>query len=147
MAEFKDRLKEAMQIKNMSAAELSRAASVNEGAISQYLKGSYKANQRTLEKLARALNVSIPWLMGDDSSPMEAIYISRVFGQDPNRFKLNQDVINRAIQKAFAEIEIANATPPDQRTAEIIKAVNKLNNEGKVRVLQYIHDLSDKYRK
>ena len=66
MSEFKDRLAEAMNIRDISAAELSRISGVNEGAISQYRAGKYKASQRSLDKLARALNVSIPWLMGAD---------------------------------------------------------------------------------
>lgn len=66
MTEFKDRLNEALDMRNMTAAELSRLSGVNEGAISQYRKGSYKANQQSLEKIAKALNVSIPWLMGAD---------------------------------------------------------------------------------
>ena len=66
MTEFKDRLHEALDMRNMTAAELSRLSGVNEGAISQYRKGSYKANQQSLEKIAKALNVSIPWLMGAD---------------------------------------------------------------------------------
>ena len=55
-----------MRIRDISAAELSRISKVNEGAISQYRAGKYKASQRSLDKLARALNVSIPWLMGAD---------------------------------------------------------------------------------
>ena len=66
MTEFKDRLNEALDMRNMTAAELSRLSGVKEGAISQYRKGSYKANQQSLEKIAKALNVSIPWLMGAD---------------------------------------------------------------------------------
>lgn len=66
MPEFKERLDEAMRIRDISAAELSRTSKVNEGAISQYRAGKYKASQRSLDKLARALNVSIPWLMGAD---------------------------------------------------------------------------------
>lgn len=66
MTEFKDRLNEALDMRNITAAELSRLSGVNEGAISQYRKGSYKANQQSLEKIAKALNVSIPWLMGAD---------------------------------------------------------------------------------
>ena len=54
----------------MTAAELARTSKVNEGAISQYRAGKYKASQRSLDKLARALQVSIPWLMGADV-PME----------------------------------------------------------------------------
>ena len=66
MPEFKERLDEAMRIRDISAAELSRISKVNEGTISQYRAGKYKASQRSLDKLARALNVSIPWLMGAD---------------------------------------------------------------------------------
>lgn len=66
MAEFKDRLKQALKLRNMTAAELSRLSAVNEGAISQYKKGAYKATQENLERLAKTLNVSIPWLMGAD---------------------------------------------------------------------------------
>lgn len=70
MAEFKDRLREALTIRNMSAAELARLSQVNEGAISQYKKGAYKATQENLDRLAKTLNVSIAWLMGADV-PME----------------------------------------------------------------------------
>lgn len=66
MADFKDRLKEALYVRKMSAAELSRVANVNEGAISQYKKGAYKATQENLDRIANALNVSIAWLMGAD---------------------------------------------------------------------------------
>jgi repressor LexA len=70
MAEFKDRLKEALKIRKISAAELARLSHVNEGAISQYKKGAYKATQENLDRLAKTLNVSIAWLMGADV-PME----------------------------------------------------------------------------
>lgn len=68
MAEFKDRLNQALRSKNMSAAELSRISKVNEGAISQYRKGVYKATQENLDRLAKALGVSVAWLMGYDVS-------------------------------------------------------------------------------
>ncbi len=61
---FKDRLNEALKCRQMKPSELSRISGVNEGAISQYRKGMYKATQYNLEKLANALNVPIPWLMG-----------------------------------------------------------------------------------
>lgn len=69
---FKDRLNEALTFRNMKPSELSRLSGVNEGAISQYRKGLYKASQYNLEKLANALNVPIPWLMGANvASPFE----------------------------------------------------------------------------
>ena len=66
MTTFKDRLNEALILRNMKPAELAKISKINEGAISQYRKGAYKANQPNLEKLAKALNVSIPWLLGGD---------------------------------------------------------------------------------
>ncbi len=66
MATFRERLEEALRERDMSPAELSRASGVTEGAISQYRSGAYKASQRSLERLSKALHVSIPWLMGAD---------------------------------------------------------------------------------
>ncbi len=70
MAIFQERLQEALNMRNMAPADLSKATKIGEGAISQYRKGAYKASQRNLEKISKALNVSIPWLMGvsDDHS-------------------------------------------------------------------------------
>ena len=68
MAEFKDRLEEALKLRDMKPAELARASGVTEGTISQYRKGAYNATQRNLEKIARVLRVPIPWLMGATDS-------------------------------------------------------------------------------
>lgn len=64
MAEFKDRLNQALLMKDIKPAELAKLTGIGEGAISQYRKGAYKASQRNLEKISAALSVSIPWLMG-----------------------------------------------------------------------------------
>ena len=71
MAAFKDRLEEALQLRKMKASDLAKITGIGEGAISQYRKGAYKATQTNLEKIAVALNVPIPWLMGavDDNWP------------------------------------------------------------------------------
>ena len=66
MNKFSDRLKEAMQKKNMRPMELARASGLNVGTISHYLSGSYEAKQDKLYMLAEALNVSPTWLMGYD---------------------------------------------------------------------------------
>lgn len=64
MAEFKDRLNMALEKKNMKASDLAKLTGIGEGSISQYRKGAYKASQEKLELLAKALNVSIAWLIG-----------------------------------------------------------------------------------
>lgn len=66
MIAFKDRLKDALDLKNITAADLSRMSGIDEGTLSNYKKGKYVPKQRKLEAIAVALNVSIPWLMGAD---------------------------------------------------------------------------------
>ena len=66
MTTFSARLCEALELRNMTAAELSRKLNINEGTVSQYKKGLYEPKQRRLQAIAEILNVSIPWLMGAD---------------------------------------------------------------------------------
>lgn len=66
MATFAERFSEALKIRHITAAELSRKLNISEGTLSQYKKGSYEPKQKRTEALAKALNVSIPWLMGAD---------------------------------------------------------------------------------
>lgn len=64
--EFKDRLKEAMKLREINITELANRTSVGKSAISGYLKGEYKAKQGVIDELARVLRVSPVWLMGFD---------------------------------------------------------------------------------
>ena len=66
MATFAERLTEALRIRHMTAAELARILNINEGTISQYKNGLYEPKQRRTQQIAKALNVSIDWLMGAD---------------------------------------------------------------------------------
>lgn len=67
---FNIRLQKAMNIRNIKATELSEKANIPKSAISQYLSGLYEAKQKSIFKLANALNVNEAWLMGLDV-PME----------------------------------------------------------------------------
>lgn len=63
---FAERLKEAMRLRGVTASELSRMTGIGESDISRYRSAKYEAAQDNLQKLAEALDVSIPWLMGFD---------------------------------------------------------------------------------
>ena len=63
---FANRLKTAMEIRNIKASELSEQANIPKSAISQYLSGLYEAKQKSIFKMANVLNVSEAWLMGLD---------------------------------------------------------------------------------
>jgi len=66
MKEIKDRLAEALQIRDMTAAELSRKSGVDKGSISNYLKGKFVPKQNAIGAMAKALDVSPAWLLGFD---------------------------------------------------------------------------------
>lgn len=70
---FKDRLEEALAMRNMTAAELSRKSGVTEGMISTYRKGLYMPKSDKIYALANALNVSPAWLVGYEEPTSEAL--------------------------------------------------------------------------
>lgn len=69
MAEFKDRLREAMQSAGKNQSDLSRETGITQSSISDWLKGKYLAKQDKVDILSQALGVSPSWLMGMDSVP------------------------------------------------------------------------------
>ena len=66
MPTFEKRLKEALELREMSQTELSKKTGISKAALSQYMKGLYRAKQDRVELLANALNASEAWLMGYD---------------------------------------------------------------------------------
>lgn len=68
--DFAERLTQALDLRGLSAADLSRATGVSEGTISCYKKGKYQAKQNRVYDFARVLRVDPAWLMGYDV-PME----------------------------------------------------------------------------
>lgn len=63
-AEIKDRLKEALEQRQLRAIDLSEATGVPKSAISFYLAGKSKPKADRLYIIAQALNVSEAWLLG-----------------------------------------------------------------------------------
>lgn len=61
---FATRMRQAMNEKNVTAAELVRMTGIGKSAISSYLSGRYLPKQNNTFYIARALEVSPAWLMG-----------------------------------------------------------------------------------
>ena len=74
MATFAKRLKELMDIRGLSPAELSRQCGLSRATISRYLNEKFEAKQDSIAKIARAANVSEAWLMGYDVPMGESTY-------------------------------------------------------------------------
>lgn len=103
--EFKDRLELAMKRRGMTAAELARASGVKEGPISRYRTGQYQAKQGNLERLAEALHVSIPWLMGVVPDEEDTIEINKEPDISMDDELLDAELIRRLVQLTPSELE------------------------------------------
>jgi len=146
------RLKEIMQKRRLKQIDIVNMAKpfcekygikLGRNDISQYVAGKVEPNQYKLTILAQALNVSEVWLMGYDLP--KGIYARDIAA---NRIiKLNPEIIDKAIQKAFLAVAKETIDENDDETNMIIVAVSGLTTEGKKKVLAYINDLSHKYRK
>lgn len=61
-----ERIKLALNIRNMKAVELSERSGINKASISCYLSGKYEPKQEALYKMGKALDVAEMWLAGYD---------------------------------------------------------------------------------
>jgi transcriptional regulator with XRE-family HTH domain len=68
VADFSTRLREAIERRGVTAADLSRETQISTSAISRYLKGEFTPKQDKMHALAVSLRVSPAWLMGYDVS-------------------------------------------------------------------------------
>lgn len=66
MTDIKDRIKEALEVKGWSAADLSKHSGISKGQISRYIHGTIIPKQSKIGAMATALGVSPAWLMGYD---------------------------------------------------------------------------------
>lgn len=66
ISSISNRMKKAMDMRNINQAELCRRTGIGKSSISTYLSGDYEPKQTNLYKIAEALDVSIPWLNGYD---------------------------------------------------------------------------------
>jgi transcriptional regulator with XRE-family HTH domain len=65
-----NRLIEALRIRNMTQAELSKRTNLPSSMINQYCQGRNKPKYENVKMIAAVLKVSIDWLMGENV-PME----------------------------------------------------------------------------
>ena len=66
MAELKDRLKEALAMRNMRPVDLSDKTGIPKGAISYYMAGKSQPKADRLYQIGKALDVNEAWLLGYD---------------------------------------------------------------------------------
>ncbi len=64
----KDRLKQALRMRNMKATDLANATGIPKSSISYYVSGAYEPKSDRIYLMAKALDVSEAWLLGYDVS-------------------------------------------------------------------------------
>ena len=65
-----ERIKFAMNVRNVKQVEIVQRTGITKGAFSSYLSGNYNPKKDKLELIADALDININWLMGENV-PME----------------------------------------------------------------------------
>ena len=73
VATFARRLREGLDVRGMTQAELAKRSGISKSSISRYIKGDWEGKQSAVYELAKALGVTEAWLMGYDV-PMGGIY-------------------------------------------------------------------------
>lgn len=61
---IKDRLNEAMKLREMTAADLAKKSGLAKSSVSRYLSGENIPRSIAIGKMAEALNVSPAWVIG-----------------------------------------------------------------------------------
>jgi len=107
---FANRLQTAMTLRDISAAELARITETPESVVSQYRSGRYKPRQKRLERMAEALRVSIPWLMGCDVPMVEtkpwAEFVNSEEGRTLERLSGAQEGVVAILAEMFNGAEL-----------------------------------------
>lgn len=84
---FANRFKEALEIRKVTPADVSKATGISKSSLSEYLKGEYSPKQDKIFSIGRYLNVDFGWLMGADTdmipSPIGKPVRINVFGSIP----------------------------------------------------------------
>ena len=66
MESIADRIKQAMELRDLRQADVVHLTGIDKGRLSSYLSGKYKPKQDSIYKLANAFRVSESWLLGYD---------------------------------------------------------------------------------
>jgi transcriptional regulator with XRE-family HTH domain len=116
---MKNRIREALSIKNMKQVELSEKSGVDKAAINHYIKQRYQPKQNALFSMAKALDVNEMWLAGYDV-PMERDVVDK-----------NNSEVAALFDKLLRDKKLYNLTVnltklTDSQLTIIIKMVNEI---------------------
>lgn len=74
---FVAQLRKAMFLKGWRQADLVRATGATDGQVSSWYNGKYRPNAEMMEKIAKALGVSVAYLLGKEEVPLAALTLPK----------------------------------------------------------------------
>ena len=143
-AEFKDRLSEAMEIRQLKAIDLAEKLKVSRSTISQYLSGKVVPKRDRLVEISNILTVNPTWLMGLDV-PMDNIvpaHLQSAYTDELNKLLKDNYYTNDEAAQIAQEIfenkdmrilfdAARNSKPEDLKiAADMLRRFKKTNPDG-----------------
>lgn len=116
MDNFNNRLKQAMEYRNVKPAELSKLTNIGKSSISQWLSGKYSAKQDKIFVIAKALNVNPSWLIGANVPMSNETLPDKIFNLSS---KLNEKRQNKVYDFAKQQYNEQNNVIPMPVKSEV----------------------------
>ena len=118
------RLQEAMRIADKRQTDLVNETGIAKGTISNYINGKYEPKSPTLQRLARALNVSEVWLAGYDVPMVRTTINAKVNKSIAKNIQMLRE------ETGMTQIEFANLLGVRENTVLAIEnGMHNLNKE------------------
>lgn len=139
MDSISNRLKKALDIRNMTQADLVKKTGIGKSSISTYLSGDYEPKQKNTYKLAKALNVNEAWLMGYDvdiERKDHSINLSDNQLKLVNTYDLLNDMGKKEAQKRVEELTLIDKykLKQDSNDEYITEVAARGNSKKKVNI-------------
>ena len=149
------RIKQMMQIRDITQADLARITGIRASSISDYLSGKYQPKQDKIALIADALSVNPGWLMGYDEpkKPISSSIVEKKENRDllAHYQKLSeheQKILITMIYNGIQDFTVKNDADNLKKTKELISLFNQLDIEDQIEIKGEIKGMlkADKYK-
>ena len=149
------RIKQMMQIRDITQADLARITGIRASSISDYLSGKYQPKQDKIALIADALSVNPGWLMGYDEpkKPISSSIVEKKENRDllAHYQKLSeheQKILITMIDNGIQDFTVKNDADNLKKTNELISLFNQLDIEDQIEIKGEIKGMlkADKYK-
>lgn len=118
--ELRDRLRQALEMRGMRAADLVDATGIPKGTVSYYLSGKSEPKADRLYIIAQALNISEAWLLGYD------VPMTRTDDQKKND-QLAKLIVKLRTDEDFYKTVSTLAILPESKYQSIVQLITALD--------------------